>query len=633
MSDSELRSLDGTFERLARLTARLLAAPRAFVLLGESLGGPRAVGVGPADIAARFVASEAIRDATGRLVAALVVVDARPRRLDDDDRRALVDLAALGAADLEAAFSGASLRALDQGVLLVDRTASVARMNPAAERLLGFDAATVTRMWRSGEWNTYDEDGAVLPAERRPILRAVMSGQPVRDVVGWRRRDGERILLNMCCVPVADAGGALVVAFTDITEEHRSRRLLDATLETAPVGLAVVGLDRSIHRCNPMFARLSGRTAEELVGTDVSDLLDDPVERAMAQARADEIMSRKMVDHPRYEARRVRRDDGEEVWVTSEIAIIADPDQPRAIVATFDVSQQRRLNFELARFEHLFRHANDIITVVDAVGDVLYASPSTRRVLGHPEDWAGPAGLLDGVHPDDIASSRAAFHELLAGTRGSEPFTMRMRSATGEWRHLECVGVNLLDEPAVAGIVLTSRDTTERERLVAQLAHSATHDHLTGLANRGLLDAQLSAGLARAIRHDTSVGLCFVDLDGFKNVNDTWGHAAGDRLLQEVAARLRGAIRGGDLAARIGGDEFVVMMDPVADLDDARLVATRVRDAIVAEVPDIAPGFTCGASVGVAISAIDDTPETLVQRADAALYRAKSRRESAVVAC
>jgi diguanylate cyclase (GGDEF)-like protein/PAS domain S-box-containing protein len=524
----------------------------------------------------------------------------------------------------------AALDALDQGVFLIDSAGNIRRANPAAERMTGYTVAEMTALWLGGGWETYDEHGQTIPMPERPVMQTITTGEAVLGrIVSWRRKDGERALIRLSSVPIEDGSGSIVVAFTDVTDEHRSRRLLDATLETAPVGLAVLDVDRSIVRCNSMFVKQTGRSADELLGSDITDLLDEG-DREQALARARHATTERQLDQTRLDERRIVRPDGSEMWVTTEVALISDPDQPRGIVATFDVTEQRRLHLDLSRFEYLFRHANDIIVVVDVRGNVLYSSPSTGRVLGYPEGWSDPAGILALVHPDDADKAGTEFAALVAGTRGSEPFTLRVITASREWRHLECVGVNLLDEPAVGGIVLTARDTTERERLTAQLAHSATHDDLTDLANRNLLESHLNGSLARAIRDDQRVGLCFIDLDGFKVVNDSLGHAIGDLLLVEVAKRIRSAIRGGDLAARFGGDEFVVMIDPIAGADEALIAATRIRDAIIHDLSALVPGLRCGASVGVAISAVDDTSTTLLRRADAALYRAKSLHRSAI---
>ena len=157
------------------------------------------------------------------------------------------------------------------------------------------------------------------------------------------------------------------------------------------------------------------------------------------------------------------------------------------------------------------------------------------------------------------------------------------------------------------------RHAVERKRIESCLAHRALHDPLTHLPNRALVSDRLRLALSRLRRTQTSLAVLFLDLDGFKAINDALGHSAGDRFLVEVADRLRGVLRGGDTAARLGGDEFVVLCEDVAGIDEARGIAARVVEEL--------PG---GVSVGVAL-AFDGTeePEALVRAADAAMYVAK----------
>ena len=157
------------------------------------------------------------------------------------------------------------------------------------------------------------------------------------------------------------------------------------------------------------------------------------------------------------------------------------------------------------------------------------------------------------------------------------------------------------------------RHAVERKRIEGALAHRALHDPLTRLPNRALLADRLRLALSRLRRTQTCLAVLFLDLDGFKAINDTLGHAAGDQFLCEVANRLRGVLRGGDTAARLGGDEFIVLCEDVAGIDEARAIAARV----VQEVPG-------AVSVGIAL-AVDGTegPDAVVRAADAAMYVAK----------
>jgi diguanylate cyclase (GGDEF)-like protein/PAS domain S-box-containing protein len=401
-----------------------------------------------------------------------------------------------------------TLDALDQGVVLAEDSGYIRLANRAAETLLGYTAEELADRWRSGEWETFDEHGAPIPLEQRPMVRAIHGGERISgEIVGWRHRDGHIVLLRLTVVPGSNSLDNLVVAFTDVTAEHRSRH-------------------------------------------------------------------------------------------------------------------------ELERYEHLFTHANDIIVIIDVTGQVMYTSPSTQRLLGYPVGYELPGGILALVHPDDLSAAAFELRALIDGTSdGNTPFLVRVRHASGELRYLECVGANLLDKPAVGGVVLTARDATERMRLTEQLEHQATHDTLTDLANRRTLELRLEEALARASRANGMIALCFIDLDRFKGVNDTRGHPAGDALLVALAAQIRKGVRSSDLPARVGGDEFVVLLDPIDGAGQALAAATRLRNLIL-DVDD--SEFPIGVSMGLAISENGDSPTVLVSRADAALYRAKARGDSSI---
>jgi len=213
------------------------------------------------------------------------------------------------------------------------------------------------------------------------------------------------------------------------------------------------------------------------------------------------------------------------------------------------------------RFRSLVQNASDIAILFDRDAKVLYASPSMKRVLGYdPQDLLGNSRWAF-VHPDDLDFVTAAWEASVTTTEPGTPIEYRVRHADGTWRWVEGVVGNLLDDPAVQGVVLNIRDITERKAAEEAMLHQAFHDALTGLPNRALFLDRLGQALARRGRRGALTAVLFLDLDRFKWINDSLGHAAGDQLVIQVAKRLAAAIRPGDSVARFGGDEFVVLCD------------------------------------------------------------------------
>jgi diguanylate cyclase (GGDEF)-like protein/PAS domain S-box-containing protein len=284
---------------------------------------------------------------------------------------------------------------------------------------------------------------------------------------------------------------------------------------------------------------------------------------------------------------------------------------------------ERALRTSEERFRSLVQNSSDVISIVDADGGVRYHSESVRRVLGYD-----PAELVEGdplslVHPDDRqrVARFVAEAALRPGVTAAE--TWRVRHRDGTWLHTETVAANLLEDPNVRGLVLNTRDVSDRKELEAQLVHQAFHDGLTGLANRTLFAERVEHALARSDTGDLAV--LFIDLDDFKNVNDSLGHAAGDQLLIAAARRLRGCLRPADTAARLGGDEFAVLLERVADAEAADAVAARVLDTLHQPFGLNGRTIPIKASVGVATGRPGvDEAEELLRNADVAMYAAKA---------
>jgi diguanylate cyclase (GGDEF)-like protein/PAS domain S-box-containing protein len=294
-----------------------------------------------------------------------------------------------------------------------------------------------------------------------------------------------------------------------------------------------------------------------------------------------------------------------------------------AVLLRAQVEAEHALRASEARFRSLVQSSSDVVTIVDVDTRIRYQSPAVTRVFGYPADALTGTRLLSLVHVEDLPRVTAYLAEAAApGFVGA--VECRVRHRDGSWRAADAVVTNLLADPAVQGIVLNTRDVTERRALEAQLAHQAFHDPLTGLANRVLFRDRVEHALARVARTRESLAVLFLDLDDFKHVNDSMGHTAGDQLLQAVAARLEASVRLADTVARLGGDEFAVLVEEVAGREGAEMVAARVLDSLADPIVLGSTEVFVRASVGLALRGGDETATELLRNADVAMYLVKS---------
>jgi diguanylate cyclase (GGDEF)-like protein/PAS domain S-box-containing protein len=275
-----------------------------------------------------------------------------------------------------------------------------------------------------------------------------------------------------------------------------------------------------------------------------------------------------------------------------------------------------------------FHAAGVGMALTDLEGRFLRVNQGFSDLLGYShETLTGGMKLADITHPDDESPDR---DDRQAAIRAGE-----CDSYCVEKRYLHADGglvwavanVTVVRDENGAPIHLLGlvQETTESKRIQADLARLALHDPLTGLANRTLLDDRLRTALARAGRHGSLTGVLFLDLDGFKAINDSYGHRVGDEILTVVARRLRSVLRPADVVARLGGDEFVAVCEELADLQEAHAIASRVEVAIAAPIETSSGPLTVYASVGLALAegSQESDADDLIRRADEAMYRAK----------
>ncbi|MEX2556503.1 MAG: EAL domain-containing protein [Actinomycetota bacterium] len=285
---------------------------------------------------------------------------------------------------------------------------------------------------------------------------------------------------------------------------------------------------------------------------------------------------------------------------------------------------ERDLATKEAHFRSLVQNSSDVITVFDLLGEIRYESASVERNLGFTPDARVGSSVFETVDaPERLAEALAD-----VTVRGDGPRTVeiRMRDRSGAWRDVEATITNLLDDDNVAAIVMNHRDISERKTLELELRRQAMHDPLTGLANRALFRERVEAALHRRDVDHRRPSVLFIDVDDFKTVNDGFGHDAGDRLLIEVADRLRRCVRPEDLVARLGGDEFAILVEEDGSSETVAIeVAKRALLEMGSPYAVSERQLFIDASIGIASWRSKDDANMLLRQADTAMYMAKAR--------
>ncbi len=564
-----------------------------------------------------------VRDSAGNPIYGLASIeDVSESRASEDTLRAL----------------NASLKAIVKtsplAIFSLTTNGVVTLWNPAAEKMFGRNELQVL-----GQPSPLAAGRSATKALE--LTARVLAGETLHGFeisVDRTVADGriEELEISVAAAPLLGVNGIIVGVLTtcsDITHMKETSRRLDEQLHLTKELLQVIpnpifykGKDRKYLGVNRAWEQFFGKAQNEWVGKTYTDVFQDSMADEIELEDDGVLQGADLVREVR-----VRDGQGVERDIVKHISRFTSQDGSVAgmIGILTDITSFKQAAIALqkteGRFQALTESAMDIVTVLDHNAVIIYQSSSVKHLLGYdPATMIGKC-QFDIIHREDVECMRIAFAELLETGSMSRAIEFRAMALDGTWRILESIGKNCLADPVVQGVIVNTRDVSERRAIQEHIQHLAFHDALTGLPNRSLIQDRISQALTRAGRGNHRLAVMFIDIDNFKNINDTLGHDAGDELLREVSRRLRDSVRGHDTIARQGGDEFIVLLDQLDDHQGATRVAQKILDALRTAFVVGGTGQHISGSIGISIFPEDGSDaQTLLKNADTAMFHGKA---------
>ena len=525
----------------------------------------------------------------------------------------------------------AALESAANGVAITDTRGTIEWINPAFTKLTGYSADEVI-----------GQNPRVLKSGKNPesfyldLWGTISKGEVWHGDLINRRKDGRYYYEEMTITPVRDTNGKVghyIAIKQDVTANRAAEEELRKSEATLAKAQQIAHLGNwewdikadELYWSDEIFRMLGiESTGARATRASFFDRVH-PDDREKIEDQAKTMLQTKHWESLEY---RILRPDGTQRTIFSDGSVTLDengaPEKLTGIM--MDISELRETE---ESFRSVVETANDGIIMLNQKGEILSWNMAAQTIFGYTEDEIRGKQLMH-LFPDSYREQIAAAADcdpldisglLLPGCRGT---AMTGKKGDGAEFPLEITVSSWQsgDGTLYSAIV---RDITQRKSLEDRLTYQTLHDPLTDLANRVLFGDRLGQAIKKCRRNKGTVGVLFIDLDNFKNVNDTLGHAAGDELLIGVAERIKGCLRDGDTAARLGGDEFAVLVDDSNGLAGAILVAERIHDEILAPFYLNGNEAYVGTSIGVTVTSTGkETPDEILRNADVAMYTAKT---------
>ncbi|TWT01891.1 PAS domain S-box protein [Planomicrobium sp. CPCC 101079] len=520
------------------------------------------------------------------------------------------------------------------GIFTFDRTGNLESINAGSQNITGYP---ITELLPKSFLSV------IIPEEtekvRHHFYKAINEKRPERYELTFRHKNGQLIDLQAMNIPIIVDEQVVGIhgIVTDITEMNRAQKALTETKEELEVfwenstdPIFYIDTKGDILKVNPAFEETFGYTEEEMT-TGKGTIIPQHMKTAQFDVIDRLVKGETVTSH---ETIRITK-TGKPLNIISSYSPVRNADKEiiGATIIYKNVTELKKAEAELQKSQEKYKLITestfDIITLINLSGLIEYVSPANEKILGYPDHTYIGSPFTTNVHPEDAFDLMESVTSLIDGGK-PVPVEIRFLHKDGHYIWMEVSPTPVLAEGEVKQLFTIARDITERRRLQDKIAKMAFYDHLSGIPNRRTFDDKLQKAIDQANHSGKKVAVLLLDGRKFKQINDQFGHDAGDAVIKEMAVRLQDCVRPIDTAARLGGDEMGVILPEIDSLEIAENTAKRILKSF--ETPLIYNGFEIpiGAGIGISLYPDDTTNEKqLIKYADMALYEAKKSDQDA----